>query len=167
MSVHNGKDAWQEVPWQESLCYSLPSPPIPPPPPEFSSILAGNIQLKTTPTLIPTLTNVSLVPVVIVDSVDDDNPPGLDTSSSSGSDSEDDHPGPSPISKNIQEKIDVFDQSSSSKFYRKKSESEKRKASDDSPDKQDLTKAEKRSLKKEKKKLRKLEYQRADLLKTC
>ena len=149
---------------------SLPSPPVPPPPPKFFSILASNIQLKTTPTLIPTLTNVSLVPVVIVDSVDDDNPPGLDTSSSSGSDSEDDdhpEPSPSPISKNIQEKIDVFDQSSSSKFYRKKSESEKRKASDDSPDKQDLTKAEERSLKKEKKKLRKLEYQRADLLKTC
>jgi hypothetical protein len=110
--------------------------------------------------LVPTVTHLSLVPVVILQSAEDC--PGLDSSSGSGSDS-DIEPRPPATFRSIQEKIDVFDKADSSKFFRKRTDSEKRKLSDSS-DKLELTKAEKRSLKKERKKMRKQEHQRKDLL---
>jgi hypothetical protein len=135
-------------------------PPPPPPPPPQPSPQVFNIKHKITTILTPTCTNISLVPVVIIESVED-NLPGLDSSSGSGSDSDSDsEPNPSPRSATFQAKIDVFDSAAaqSSNFFRKTSISEKRKAIE-SPEKSDLTKAEKRSLKKERKRLRKLEHQ--------
>ena len=141
-----------------------PPPPCPPPPPPASSLpLDSSIKLKITQILKPTITNISLVPVVILKSVADDNPPGLDSSSGSGSDSDTE---PATSFRSIQDKINVFDPPApDSKFYRKRTESEKRKLVE-SPDKPDLTKAEKRILKRERKKLRKLEHQQHELLTT-
>ena len=106
----------------------------------------------------PTSTNIRLVPVVIIKSPPGDNPPGLDPSSGSGSDSEDDL-DTTPISPSMQAKIDVFDpEAQSSKFFRKPPSSEKRKASE-SPE---LSKIEKKALKKEKKRLKKIEHKRLE-----
>ena len=140
------------------------SPPCPPPmPPPPSYTLSSNVKLKLTQSLVPTVTHLSLVPVVILQSAAEDCP-GFDSSSGSGSDSDSDARSP-PAFSNIQEKIYVFDKAAeTSKFYRKRTDSEKRKHSDSS-DKLEITKAEKRSLKKERKKMRKQEYQRRDLLK--
>ena len=135
-------------------------PPPPPPQAPQPSPQVSSLKYKITPVLTPTCTNISLVPVVIIESAEDD-PPGLDSSSVSGSDSDSDlEQNPSPRSAALQAKIDVFDSSAaqSSNFFRKTSLSEKRKLSE-SPEKSDLTKAEKRSLKRERKRIRKLQHQ--------
>ena len=179
MSVLDGKDAWKEISWEKEVVAVSPvksnerlappsktgsSPPCPPPmPPPPSYTLSSNVKLKLSQSLVPTVTHLSLVPVVILQSAAEDCP-GSDSSSGSGSDSDSDARSP-PAFSNIQEKIDVFDKAAeTSKFYRKRTDSVKRKHSDSS-DKREITKAEKRSLKKEKKKIRKQEYQRRDLLK--
>ena len=138
---------------------SSPSPP-PLPTPSFSHPQANKIKLKITPTLVPSCTNLKTVPVVIIESSEDDILPGLQASSDSGSDSDCE---PSPISPGMQAKIGVFDfPVQNSKFFRKTSQAEKRKNSS-SPE---MTRAEKKSLKKERKKMKKIEHQRNDLLKT-
>ena len=106
-------------------------------------IQANKKKLKITPTLVPSCTNIKTVPVVIIESSEDDILPGLQASSDSGSDSDCE---PSPISPGMQAKIGVFDfQAQNSKFFRKTSQAEKRKNSS-SPE---MTRAEKKSLKKE------------------
>ena len=140
-------------------------PPSPPPmPPSLSLAQGSKITLRVTSTLVPTETVIHLEPVVIL-SAPEDTCPELAGSSDSGSDSDSASSSSSTVFKSIQDKIGVFGPpASSSKHFKKRTDSEKRKHSE-SPDKTELTRAEKKNIKKHKKKVKKLEYNRAEQLK--